>query len=396
MRVALIGRYAVPFPYERHEVDHPMLARWARDLGRLDLFVLARDHSEPHWQDGALHVHYAPRFVRRLGPPGFLAWSAREVARCHREEPFDLLNGSDLWGGLVGLLLRSRLKCPVLAQVQGEFFPPDRTYYGRVGSPVLHVLARVVCARADAVRCLHDAASRQIIASSGASPERVEVIPSRCNVSLFTPVPQKNGAEEARPTVLFVGNLVRGKGVDELLDAFAVVSAREPRARLVLVGDGQRRAALVSRVGALGLGPRVEFRGRLPHRALPAIMASASLLVLPSHSEGTPRVILEAMAMELPVVATRVGGIPDIVDDGMTGLLVAPGDVLGLTAAIERVLKDRVWAHRAGVQGRNIVVARFSVERHVAQMINLQERCVRSWSIGDAGHESVPPPAGIA
>ncbi len=383
MRVALIGRYRVPFPYDRQDVDHPMLRRWANKLGRLDLFFLPRDHSAARWDDGPLSVHYAPPLVDRLGPPAYIAWAYRAVTRLHRDEPFDLLNGSDLWGGLAGLLLRRRLRRPLLAQMQGEFFPPDPAYYGRLGSRVFHRLARIVCSGADAVRCLHSAAAEHVVAAGWAPADRVGVVPSRCDVTLFQR--DADATSCADDVVLFVGNLVRGKGVDDLLDAFAALSSRRPTARLVIVGDGPRRTVLAARADTRGIADRVELRGRIPHRELPAIMARASMLVLPSYSEGTPRVILEAMAMQLPVVATSVGGIPDMVANGRSGLLVPAGSVTRLAAAIERVLADREWARRAGIDGRAIVASRFSMERHVAQMVDLQLRCARSWPVVGVG-----------
>lgn len=383
MRVALIGRYRVPFPYDRHDVDHPMLRQWARELGRLDLFLLSRDEAPARWDDGPLSVHYAPSSIGRLGPPAFIAWACRTVARLHRDEPFDLLNGSDLWGGLAGLILRRRLRRPLLAQMQGEFFPPDPVYYGRVGSRVFHRLAQIVCRGADGVRCLHSAAAERVVSAGWTSADRVDVVPSRCDVGLF----QRDAdvAADVDDVILFVGNLVRGKGVDELLDAFAAVHSRHPAARLIIVGDGPRRTVLAARAAAKGIGDRVELRGRIPHRELPAVMARASMLVLPSYSEGTPRVILEAMAMQLPVVATSVGGIPDMVADGRSGLLVPAGSITRLAAAIERVLTDRAWARGAGIEGRAIVTSRFSVERHVAQMIDLHVRCARSWPVLNPG-----------
>jgi hypothetical protein len=123
-----------------------------------------------------------------------------------------------------------------------------------------------------------------------------------------------------RPRVLFVGRLHKAKGVDVALAAFGRLHAAG--AHLVLVGDGPERPALEAEAARLGLADRVRFVGFLPHHRVPAALSNADVLVVPSVYEELGRVVLEAMQVGLPVVATATGGIPEVIHDGLNGFLV--------------------------------------------------------------------------
>ena len=135
------------------------------------------------------------------------------------------------------------------------------------------------------------------------------------------------------PLLLYVGNLKDSKGCLDLLESFPAVLAAQPRARLVYVGDGPCRGALRARAHALGVEQRLQLVGPMPHDALPDWFRAADVLCLPSHNEGVPNVVLEAMACGTPVVATRVGGIPEVVPE-YAGHLVPLGDRPALAAAL--------------------------------------------------------------
>ena len=116
--------------------------------------------------------------------------------------------------------------------------------------------------------------------------------------------------------LLYVGNLIPMKGVSSLLEAHRAVIRQFPSSILTIVGSGWQKTELKELARTMGIDRQVQFLGRIPNDELPLIMHESDLFVLPSLSEATPRAIMEAMAMELPVVATRVGGIPEMVDDG--------------------------------------------------------------------------------
>jgi phosphatidyl-myo-inositol dimannoside synthase len=156
--------------------------------------------------------------------------------------------------------------------------------------------------------------------------------------------------------VLFVGRLVERKGVASLIEAVARLGEHGPL--LEVVGEGPERAALQARAQALGIARRVAFRGKVPADVLQTSYAGAAVFVLPAvvdargDTEGLGVVLLEAMNHGTPVIASRIGGIPDIVEDGVSGLLVPPGDATALAAALRQLLADPALARRLGEAGR--------------------------------------------
>jgi len=157
--------------------------------------------------------------------------------------------------------------------------------------------------------------------------------------------------------LLFVGRLRIRKGVEVLLHTIDRLRQQYPRIRLVVVGGGEHRSRLESVVEELDLGSQVEFVGPCPAERVPALMSGALAMVVPSIYEGMPLVILEAMAAALPVVASRVSGIPEVVEDGRSGWLVAPESIDELAVALAEVHDDPQEARRRGQEGKLLVAA---------------------------------------
>jgi len=171
----------------------------------------------------------------------------------------------------------------------------------------------------------------------------IEVIPY--TTSLPTPAPRAGHRTAGAPlTVLFVGRLVERKGVGHLVDAASRLLPSVD-VRLVIVGDGPERARIEARIREQGLDGRIVVRGRVSEAELQAAYAAADAFVLPAvvdrrgDTEGLGVVLLEAMNHRVPVIASAIGGITDIVEDGVSGLLVPPGDATALAAALERLAR---------------------------------------------------------
>jgi glycosyltransferase involved in cell wall biosynthesis len=157
-----------------------------------------------------------------------------------------------------------------------------------------------------------------------------------------------------RARVVFLGRVVRSKGVETLVEAAARL--RTPDVQVVLVGDGPDRARVERLARRLGVADRVRVTGFVPHDRVPAVLASTDLLVLPSSYEEIGAVLVEAMHAGLPAVASWVGGIPEIVEHGVTGLLVPPKDPRALAAAIDAVLSDAGFARRLAANAKRRAV----------------------------------------
>jgi glycosyltransferase involved in cell wall biosynthesis len=180
-----------------------------------------------------------------------------------------------------------------------------------------------------------------------------------------------------------------------LLDAWPLVLERVPAARLLIVGDGSMRAELEAHARSLRLlgepcaddacvgtrharpGARVVFTGRRDD--VPAVTAALDVAVLPSYREAQGLVILEAMALSRPVVASNVGGIPEMIEDGVTGLLVPPRDPPALAGAITRLLLDHPLADMIARAGHDLVHDRFCVERMVSAICDIYDAGLAAW-----------------
>ena len=209
------------------------------------------------------------------------------------------------------------------------------------------VLERHGARRADAVICLTPRLAALLI-DAGIPADRVRVIPSGAVPAAFRSPRGEPLASIPRPRVVFVGRLVRQKGVQMLLEAMARL--RTEGARLAIVGDGPQRASLERAASELGIGNRVRFLGLHAHDRIPAVLAGADVLALPSVYEELGSVLVEAMQDGLPIVATDVGGIPDAV--GRAGVLVPAGDAVRFASALDALLADADRRARLGALAR--------------------------------------------
>jgi glycogen(starch) synthase len=185
---------------------------------------------------------------------------------------------------------------------------------------------------------------RRLLLADGADENRIHLIPPGVNPSLFEGPFEDPFSGVGTPRVLFVGRLAAQKGVGTLVSAAALLE--DPRAQVLLVGDGPKRKRLKREAKRIGVADRLHFVGFVAHERLPAVLAHADVLVLPSIYEELGTVLLEAMQAALPIVASRTGGIPDVIEDGVNGMLVPPDEPEALAHAINRLLADRNLARR--------------------------------------------------
>jgi glycosyltransferase involved in cell wall biosynthesis len=254
----------------------------------------------------------------------------------------------------------------------GAFLPaPHRTAHRLICR-----LAHVVLANAAVVR--------DWLIGEGYPPEAVQVIRNGIDLTRFAARPRVGGGVRAElgipqdaPVVAMLARVNRLKGVEYFVEAAAGVAASFPDARFLVIGDAllmtdgvvgpnaDYRRELDDRIRGLGLEGRVIFTGfRLD---VPELLGDVTVAVHPSLSEALSNAVLESMAAGIPVVATHVGGTPEIIEDGVTGLLVPPRDSAALAHAVCRILQDRDLAARVGHAGRRRIVEHFSLARMVGE-----------------------------
>jgi glycogen(starch) synthase len=254
--------------------------------------------------------------------------------RFHREHRTGLIHVQCVGNNALYAMAFARLlRVPLVVSLQGELTMDASQVYNR--SAVLPRLLRRLFLSADAITACSRQTLDEAIAFTGIDPgERARVVYNGVRISEFATAPPE---QRARPYVLGIGRHVPQKGFDVLIDAFARSAAAQTH-ELVIAGDGPDRADLEARARATTAA--ITFVGRTDRARTAALFRGAALFVLPSRHEPMGIVNLEAMAAGAPVVATRVGGVPELVLDGETGLLVPPGEAGPMAEAIDRVLQD--------------------------------------------------------
>lgn len=297
----------------------------------------------------------APRAlgVESLARPAAAFAVARLAAELRRER-VALLHAQDFYADVLGVAAARLAGVPAVVTRVDLLHHLDapRRLMLRVASRLADRV--VVNALAVRARCLAD----------GVAPERVALVRNGLDLAAFDRAaaapPAAPGPEG--PRVVNVANMHHPvKGQEDLLAAFREVARAAPRARLLLVGDGARRPALEALARRLGLAGRVDFAGQ--RRDVPALLARAAVVVSASHAEGLSNAVLEGMAARRPVVATAVGGTPEVVRDGETGCLVPPRAPAALAARVVGLLRDPGLSRRLGEAGRAAVERACSVER---------------------------------
>jgi len=227
-------------------------------------------------------------------------------------------------------------------------------------------------ARAAAVVTVSEANARSIVERFGVPTAHLRVIGCGVDISRFRP----NGAPATPPTIVCVARLVPVKNLGLLLEACAVLRSRGLDFRAFLVGDGRSRGELEASRERLDLTETVEFAGAATQQRVVSFWQRAAVAALSSENEGFPVSLMEAAACGVPAVATAVGGVPELVEDGVTGLLVPAGDAAAFAAALERILFDHDFAARLGAEARRTAAERFSLGRQVDGLLSLWDGVV--------------------
>jgi glycosyltransferase involved in cell wall biosynthesis len=258
------------------------------------------------------------------------------------------------------LSVAGRSRRPRIVVSRQVAFPTKGGPFGRL--KYARGVDRFIAVSQAAAASVHDA---------GVDISRITVVPCGIDISVFAVPGDPEGLKRelaipnACKLVGFAGALEEGKGATDLLEAMAGLP---PHVHLVMTGEGTLRTRLEDRSTEADLAGRVHLLGW--RQDFPRVLRSLDAFCLPSRQEGFPNAILDALASEVPVIATRVGGIPEIVDSGRNGLLVEPGDAVALRAALMRLLNDHALAESLAHEGRQSV-AEFTADRMVERTLKV-------------------------
>lgn len=241
------------------------------------------------------------------------------------------------------------------------------------------LFARNLCKKATKTIAVSKFIAESIINWYGILPGDVVIIPNAVDTARFNPNVSGNDLREkwklySDPLVVYVGRLAPQKGLNYLIEAFANTLRDIPDTKLIIVGEGFLKSELMTMCRKLNLENSIKFLGRVSDEDLPHIYAAADLVILPSIMEGFGIVLLEAMATSKPCVGTTGGGIPEVVVDGETGILVPAGDSSALYKAICLILEDRSLSRKFGEAGRKRVEEKFTWNVVAKETIALYEQ----------------------
>jgi glycosyltransferase involved in cell wall biosynthesis len=354
---------------------HAILLNQALDDGRMFASTLATGVTAPHEGDFlelAREHGVEPVVVSALGrevsPADDLAALASLVRLVRTRRP-DVVHTHMAKAGTLGRLAAALCGVPLIVHTyHGHVF---HGYFGPAKTRVFLTIERALARLTHRIVVVGERQRDEIASFGVASRDKLLPIPLGLELDRFLkPEPgalrRELGLAGDVPLVGIVARLVPIKAHEDFLRAARLVLAERPEARFLIVGDGERRAELEGLVDALGLRGSVTFLGW--RRDLERVYADLDVVALASRNEGSPVALIEALAAARPVVSTAVGGVPEVVVDGQTGLLVPPSEPPALANAIFRLLADREYAQQLGAAGRRHVYPRYSAQRLVDDM----------------------------
>lgn len=399
MRIGLVSREYPPdtawggIGVYTHQLAHGLAARGHT----VHVIALGLDGNQDV-VDGPIHVHRVGRHAIRGTLPFLTEWCGRfeysyrvyrKLSRLVEQHALGVVEAPNFFGE--GFICALRRVAPLVIRLHTPFSEVIQILGWR---PTLDL--RLSCAledaairRSDLVTCSTTAHSQFVARELGLDPSRIERIPLGIDVPDLHaegPVP-----ELPHPAVLFVGRLEKRKGIHALLRAFPQVLREVPDAHLFVIG---RETYTDDRTSGFEGAPqyslkeqflrecppleaaRVHFLGHKESEVLGGYYRACDLFVAPSLYESCGLVYLEAMAYAKPVIGCSVGGVPEVVEDGVTGLLVPPEDPVQLAAAMSRLLKDTPLRHEMGRQGRRRVETHFTRELMVERTLQAYRRLV--------------------
>jgi len=359
MKIAIIINLFPPKWLAGTEIATYNLAEHLAKRGHEIHAITSHDEGLPNFdKENGFYIHrIAWPKIRIIGV--FLFW-LQIFLKIRTIKP-DIVQVQAISIGIPAFLAKKILKIPYIVWGRGsDVYLPGR---------FMRITSKPILYDADAVLALTEDMRQKM---KGIVDREIFVVPNGINLEQFTggssPIAKENGVKN----ILFVGRLHPVKGVQYLIRAMVNVLEEIPDARLILVGDGEERGNLEALSVQLGVQKSVQFVGVVPHEKVHTYMQHADAFVLPSLSEGFPGVILEAMACGLPVIATRVGGIPDIIIPDYNGYLIEVKDTENLANKIILLLQDEVLQKKLSGNNRNLV-KKYTWETVIAELEKIFE-----------------------
>ena len=366
INVCFIGKHIYPKDIFSNELDMKTWRSLATRFGRLFVIAQSPDCFFHKAGEGNIKIYLIPKI---FGYPGFIAGAVKIGLYLRFKYGVDVFDASEIaGGGPAAVILKFFTGAFAVAEIQGEIFVKNGKKNFK--NCVLKKIGRFVMRRADRVRVISHAIFEQV-KSQGISESKIRLVPLRVDLRMFSPAPKTGGGENKNIRIGYVGRLVEGKGLEDFLIAVSYIKSKRSDFKAVIFGSGPLRRNLEMLAKKLSIDDKIEWRGFVSYDKVPAALSEIDIFVYPSWNEGFGRSIMEALAMEKAVVATKVGGIPDLVKNGENGFLVEPKNPEELSEKIEELIENPALREKFGKAGREWVSENFEWDKGIKKFADL-------------------------
>ncbi|MFQ5456383.1 MAG: glycosyltransferase family 4 protein [Nitrospirota bacterium] len=374
MKVIMISQ---DYSLDAREMDNEsnrfrkLLASLCQHLDELHVIHRSYRKEVKSWQDNNLFVYPIP-MVNKFLRPWIIIKTGILILRRHE---IGLITAGDVLGiGLAAYILKKIYKKPIVLELHGDYL--DNNYYINKGIEykAANIFGKWLLHKGDLIRATSHKI-RNYLLSFGIPEEKIFLLPHRTDIHIFRPGIETDSLLKSlginqEKILLFIGRFVPVKNLRMMINAFSLIVRSIP-SKLILIGGGIEKESLQKYVNESGLSSYVLFLDSILYNQVPPYYNLADVFLLSSISEGRPNVIQEAMACGVPVIATRLSGTEELVEDGKTGFLVEVGDEKGMATAIKKILEDRDLRQKMSEQCRIKMENDWTWERGICEYIRM-------------------------
>jgi len=388
MNVCFIGKHTYPKDVFSNEQDMKTWRSMAAYFNRLFVITQSPDLLFHRAKENNINIYLIPNI---LGYAGFVTGAVKLGLYLSLKYGVNVFDASEVAGGGIAVtILKFLTGKPSVIEVQGEIFKKPENKQN-IKSRLLQKIGCFAMKRAARVRVISHAIFNQVHVK-GISEEKIRLVSLRVDLNLFNPLSISvnplsiseidTGGDKVGITIGYIGRLVDGKGLEDLLLAISKLSAakisfgnfggqKSLAFKLLIFGSGPLENKLKKIASDLNIAEKIEWRGFVSYGKVPRALGELDIFVHPSWHEGFGRSIMEALAMEKSVVATRVGGIPDLINDGENGFLVPPHNPEALARKIKELIENKNLREKFGKAGREWVAKNFEWDEGIKKFAQL-------------------------
>jgi len=354
MNLCVIGKHIYPKDIFSNELDLKTWRSLAKYFDELFVIVESPDIFFHSGKENNISIYLLPR----LGYLVFIKLAIILSFYLNIKNKIDIFDASEVvGGGIAATFLKLLTGAKTVIEVQGEIFNSGRWLLKKIG--------RFVMKRADRVRVNSNEIFNQV-KEQKIPEEKISIVFLRIDLDLFSPsrfLDKKN----SKPVIGYIGRLVEGKGIENILKAVKIIN----NYKLLIFGSGPLERKLKAIAQELNIEDKIAWRGFVPYNKVPEALSQIDVFAYPSLHEGFGRAIMEALAMEKTIVATNVGGIPDLIKDGENGFLVESNNPKMLAERIKILMENKELREKFGKAGRKWVSENFEWKEGIKKFANL-------------------------